>query len=102
MILTVPFFYWLHEEPHDYYRYTSHKLADFCSCCGLRTVELVPYGGGLEVVLDIVGKHIAGYPRLSALHLALSRLALRIPSLRRLSEEKKHAFPLGYCLVAQK
>ena len=35
LILGVPFFYWLHEVPHDYYRYTEFALRRFCELSGL-------------------------------------------------------------------
>ena len=35
LILHVPFYYWLHEEPHDYYRYTEYALRDLASGAGL-------------------------------------------------------------------
>ena len=102
LILSVPFLYWLHEEPHDYCRYTAHKLRDFCAEHHFNVLELEPYGGGLEVILDISAKHIARHPWLSALHLHAAKLLLRIPALRALSNDQKRTFPLGYCLVAAK
>ena len=29
IIMNVPFYYWLHEGPHDYYRYTEFALRRF-------------------------------------------------------------------------
>ena len=69
LILSVPFLYGVHEAPHDYHRWTAFKLRAFCEANGLKVLELQPYGGGLEVVLDIVGKHLDLHPILSAVHL---------------------------------
>ena len=102
LILCVPFLYWQHEEPYDYFRYTSHKLKDYCEIHGLQILELEPYGGGLEVILDISGKHIARHAWLSAMHLALTKLLMRLSPLRALSDDQKNEFPLGFCLVALK
>ena len=62
LILGVPFLYWLHEEPHDYYRYTEFALDRFCQLSGLRLVELTPYGGLPEVFIDMSSKCLALFP----------------------------------------
>ncbi|TSC57844.1 MAG: type 11 methyltransferase [Candidatus Peregrinibacteria bacterium Greene0416_19] len=43
-ILTVPQLNELHEEPHDYYRYTKHGLKTLCEEAGFRIVELKQRG----------------------------------------------------------
>jgi len=102
LIVSVPFLYGLHELPHDYHRWTAFKLRAFCEANGLRVLELQPYGGGLEVVLDIVGKHLDLHPIFSALHLSVARLLRTIGPIRGISERRKEIFPMGYSLVAQK
>jgi SAM-dependent methyltransferase len=102
LLLTTPFFYWLHEEPHDYHRFTAHKLRLFCADYGLEVVELNAYGGAPEVVLDIVGKQFQYHPRLATLYVRVSRWLLRRARVRRLSARTRSLFPLGYCLVARK
>lgn len=100
LILTVPFFYWLHEEPFDYYRYTRHALQRLCDDSQLQVLELEPYGGALEVVLDIVAKNIHG--RYAGVHLAISRFLHRSRLGKGFSRRNWGKFPLGYALVAQK
>jgi SAM-dependent methyltransferase len=39
LILGVPFLYWLHEAPHDYYRYSEFALRRFCQLSGLHIVR---------------------------------------------------------------
>ena len=102
IILTVPFLYSIHEEPHDYFRYTAYKLRQFCDDNNLQVIELEPYGGALEVILDIVGKHLYRHRMLSRLHLAASRMLLKIKPLKAISDDTMKIFPLGYCLVAEK
>jgi SAM-dependent methyltransferase len=101
LVLTTPFFYWLHEEPHDYQRYTAHKLRLCCADHNLDIVELNAYGGAPEVIFDIVGKQF-NHARAAALFVRLSRWLLRRGRVRRLSERTRSLFPLGYCLVARK
>lgn len=100
LILTVPFLYWIHESPHDHFRYTGHRLALFCREHGLEVLHLAPTGGAPEVVLDVLAK-LCGVSRLlSALHLALARAVVALPPVRALSRRTAELFPLGYALVA--
>ncbi len=102
LILSVPFLYGVHEAPHDYHRWTAFKLRAFCEANGLKVLELQPYGGGLEVVLDIVGKHLDLHPVLSAVHLSVAKLLRRIGPIKGSSERRKEIFPMGYSMVAEK
>jgi SAM-dependent methyltransferase len=100
LVLAVPFLYWIHEPPHDYFRYTEFALRRLCAGAGLEVRSLEAYGGGPEVLLDVMAKLLAGSRTLLALHLAASRALLRLPFVRRLSRRSRAALPLGYCLVA--
>src|SRR5579871_1038724 len=40
LIAGVPFLYWLHETPNDYYRYTEFALRRLCERSGLTVVSL--------------------------------------------------------------
>jgi SAM-dependent methyltransferase len=104
LIAAVPFLYWLHEEPHDYYRYTAHALRRFAEASRLQVLELEPYGGLPEVMLDLSSKGIEYLSErsrklLRPVHTAIARHA-DVKILRRLSEKTKAQFPLGYILVA--
>jgi SAM-dependent methyltransferase len=56
ILMNTPFFYWLHEEPFDYYRYTPHMLREFATARGLDVLKLEPLGGGMDIVLDLTSK----------------------------------------------
>jgi SAM-dependent methyltransferase len=106
LIMGVPFLYWLHEEPYDYYRYTEHALRRFCQRSALTVVELEPYGGLPEVLIDLSSKGLELLPRplsvcLRPIHTCASMVSRTFVS-RKLSEWSKKTFPLGYILVAQK
>lgn len=103
LILIVPFIYGLHEEPHDYFRWTRHALSRASEERGLKTVELAPYGGGLDVLADIfvrsigaVNMRIAGWVSNLAVRLLRGGLS------KRLSAKGYEKMPLGYLLVAEK
>jgi SAM-dependent methyltransferase len=110
LIAGVPFLYWIHEEPHDYYRYTEFALRELCTENGLKVSSVEPYGGAPEIVFDTLAKTVS-YGRLGTM--AVGRwMAMGIVLLgqacggssvgRRVSRATARSFPLGYCLIATK
>jgi SAM-dependent methyltransferase len=45
LLLSVPFFYPLHDEPHDYFRYTPYGIKEILSKVGFKMIDMVPQGG---------------------------------------------------------
>jgi SAM-dependent methyltransferase len=104
VIIGVPFFYWLHECPFDFHRYTEFALRQMCSDLKLETKSLEAYGGAPEIVVDIIGKCI-GSAKLTTLCKVYSSFFSAIISLKPaqlLSRKTSKGFPLGYTLIAQK
>lgn len=54
LIVTVPFLYGIHEEPHDFHRYTAYRLRSMLG--GFSQVCIEPVAGAAVVVVDLVGK----------------------------------------------
>lgn len=106
IIMNVPFYYWLHEQPHDYYRYTEFALRRFAQNCGLRLVQLEPTGGAPEIMTDIFAKNILRLPKVGrSLALIAQWVTLRFIRTKlgkRISVATSSNFPLGYFLVAEK
>lgn len=50
LILSVPHISWLHNEPHDYFRYTRHALVFLLKEAGLGGVQVSPAGGLLSLL----------------------------------------------------
>jgi SAM-dependent methyltransferase len=50
LILTAPFCFRLHEEPHDYFRYSPHGLRILVEHAGLEMLEVRPQGGLFTVL----------------------------------------------------
>ncbi len=106
LLLNVPFFYWLHEEPHDFYRYTEFALRRYAELTGLRLITLVATGGTLEILADLLAKSVVripliGRPVAICLQSATGWL-VRTSLGRRLSRATGKRFPFGYFLVAQR
>jgi SAM-dependent methyltransferase len=57
-ILNVPFIYWVHEEPHDYHRYTQYALKRMATEAGFKVEVLDTIGGELYVIADVLGKFL--------------------------------------------
>lgn len=106
LIMNVPFFYWLHEQPHDYYRYTEFALRRFMDVSGMKLVSLAPIGGAPEIVTDITAKCVVHVPVLgrpvASLIQSLCLWFVRTRLGRKASAATARAFPLGYFLIAQK
>lgn len=102
LIAGVPFLYGIHEEPHDYCRYTEFKLRRLCQDNALEVIDLHSYGGALDVVMDITSKML-GFSRFAcSIHLRAAKLAASTTLGRRVRAATAWRFPLGYILVAQK
>ena len=106
LIMNVPFFYWLHEEPHDYYRFTSHALRRLAADAHLTILSLEPTGGTPEIVADLLAKHLAFLPFVGKSLAAVVQWAtLRFVSTKtgaRISHATAKRFPFGYFLVCAK
>ena len=103
LILSVPFIYALHEAPHDYFRWTRFALEKACSETGLEIVRLEPYGGGLDVLVDLSVRALGAIsPTLAGLAGRAAVKMLKRGLARKLSPATFEILPLGYILVARK
>jgi SAM-dependent methyltransferase len=106
LLMNVPFYYWLHERPHDFYRYTEFALRRFMERCGLQILLLKTIGGAPEILTDVIAKNVTRLPVAGNAISSLSQWAtssfVHTSVGRRLSDSTSTVFPLGYFLVAQK
>jgi SAM-dependent methyltransferase len=106
LIMNVPFYYPLHETPHDYYRYTEFALRRFMQVSRMHIIHLQPIGGAVEITSDILSKNIMKLPiagRITAA--ALQRVSWWFVNSRvgkKLSEKTSGQFPFAYFMVAQR
>ncbi len=54
LLVTVPFVWFLHEEPHDYYRYTVHGLRFLFDGAGFDELEIEPLGDSFSTLAELV------------------------------------------------
>lgn len=106
VLMNVPFYYWLHEQPHDYCRYTEFALRRFIEISGLRLIQLDSIGGAPEILADIISKNVLHLPRIGP---SLAMFAQWLTSSfvktkfgKKVSEKTGKSFPFGYTLIAEK
>jgi SAM-dependent methyltransferase len=106
ILMNVPFFYWLHEVPFDYYRYTEHTLRRFAEETHSKIHVLKPLGGVIEIWGDlmgkvfsrifVIGKGLSTFSQLLMSTLSNTRLGKKI------YEKTSSQFPFGYFMVVEK
>ncbi|MCK1707676.1 MULTISPECIES: class I SAM-dependent methyltransferase [unclassified Bradyrhizobium] len=104
LLVSVPFYYPLHEAPFDFYRYTEFALRRLMVESGMKVVSLEPLGGSVEILADILSKNIMSLPifgsscakLLQAVAWQFARTGLG----KRLATKTSAQFPLGYFMVA--
>jgi SAM-dependent methyltransferase len=106
LIMSVPFYYPLHETPHDFYRYTEFALRRFMEISEMRVIYLQPIGGVLEIISDIISKNIMKIPVIGRLAAGfLQRISWWFVNSQvgsKISKKTSGQFPLEYMMVAQR
>jgi SAM-dependent methyltransferase len=107
LLLSVPHLSRLHEEPHDYFRFTAHGLRVLLQEAGLEPLSIAPHAGVLSFLAHQVSTIVVGLawpvPGLRQLVYGLNQLTLVWPMLW-LDHvlDRKGLFALGYVAVARK
>lgn len=106
LVLSVPHLAYLHNEPHDYFRYTPHGLRVLIETAGLDVVEIVPAGGLLSFVghiPSVVLKALfASIPVVGSLALWLNQLYTKFVVWADERVETRKLFALNYVAVVHK
>jgi SAM-dependent methyltransferase len=102
LILATPFMYWLHEEPHDYLRWTRYALARACHENRLEVEHLHHFGSALDTLGDIFIKMASRNATAGKLARAIIAPVLRTRWARSYASSRNERLPLGYVLVARK
>jgi len=106
VIMNVPFYYGLHEQPFDYYRYTQFALRAMTEDAGFAVVELEAIGGVPEIMTDLFSKTVRGVPvvgrPLAKAAQGFTTWFVRKGLGAKLSRLTAKDYPFGYALVLKK
>jgi SAM-dependent methyltransferase len=106
LMMNVPFYYWVHEIPHDYYRYTEYTLKRYFEELHFDIIVFERVGGLGACWNDITSKTLCrlGLPgRIVAACLTIPICLFRNTfPIKELLSAHSNNFPLGYFIVAKK
>lgn len=106
LMMNVPFFYWLHEEPHDFHRYTEYSLARLMAISGMDVVRIDRLGGAPEILADVFAKNIFLLPIVGKPLAIFAQGAVgmfrRTRFGRKVSVKTSKNFPSAYGMIAVK
>ncbi len=106
LLMNVPFYYPLHEVPHDYHRFTEYALRRYMKDAGLTVIHLDSLGGAPEIMADIFSKVVRrvpyiGYSMARFVQWATLKI-VRSSFGKKVSEATREEFPFAYFVVARK
>ena len=106
LVLTVPHLSRLHEEPHDYFRFTRHGLRVMLERAGLVPRSIDPYGGLFSFVAHQASTVALGLawpvPGVRRIAYELNRLLLVYPPLWLDRLDRQGLFAAGYLAIADR
>lgn len=106
LVLTVPHLSRLHEEPHDYFRFTHHGLRVLFERAGLEPVAIRHYGGLFSFIGHQLSTILLGlvWPVRGVRRVVyeINRLLLVLPPLWLDRLDRNGLFALGYLAVARR
>ncbi len=102
LLLFVPFYYILHEIPHDYFRYSEFALRKFAEENNLKILYLEANGGLPEIIFDMLAKLLNFSGLLTSINYYLCTFLVHTRFVKYLSAHSMQRYPVGYSLVAEK
>lgn len=110
VLLTVPQLNELHEEPHDYFRYTKYGLKSLFEDAGFKVIEMDQRGGFFSSIaqmtirflsdyFDLYNKMILG-KLIGKIIYILGNFSIYLDKVVKHNANKKHA--IGWCCVLEK
>ena len=106
LLFNVPFYFYIHEVPYDYYRYTEWALKKMLSDSGFEMLEIVPLGGIVSAWLSLTSLSLGGFGfpgKAAAAFVQYVQNGLNAFRLfHKIFYYKKERITLGYFVVARK
>lgn len=105
-IFTVPHLGYLHNEPHDYYRYTKHGLRYMMEKSGFAVEQIIPAGGLISFLGHIPStlsmNLTSGFPFINKWMFVLNSFFVRALVFMDELLERKKIYALNYIAVGKK
>lgn len=107
ILISTPFYYWINEEPFDYYRYTEFYFRKIAEELKFNIIVLESLGGVPEIITDILSKRLIKRPRIGKFiakrfQAATFYLVNHTSFGQRISKTTSKNFPLGYFIIMEK
>jgi hypothetical protein len=106
ILMNIPFYYWIHEEPFDYFRYTQYALKSMSEGAGFKIISLEPLGGAPHILADVAAKTMINMRFIGKVGAEwvqrFTRIFLRTGYGKRLAASSGEKFPFGYAMIVQK
>lgn len=103
MIGTVPFLMQVHQEPHDYNRYTSHQLKHVLSNAGFVDITILPLGNLIDVYDSAEVKFFSHVPGIQGKFVRIvRRLSMRLVRLLLSQLPSNAQYTEGYGFTARR
>ncbi len=108
LILTTPQTEEMHEQPHDYFRYTRYGLQYLTETHGLRVIALQPFGGAVQTFALLAARELPKAYKIAPLHaianvtVAAINITGSILDRLWLATGDRRTITVGYLLIASK
>jgi len=104
-IITVPMLGYVHNAPHDYYRYTTYGLESLATDAGFKIIKVKPLGGFfcfLGYIRSTVLMLLFGLPFLGKIILFINYVFSQLDIWLDKLTKNDSLFPLNYILIIKK
>ncbi|MBR0190710.1 MAG: methyltransferase domain-containing protein [Thermoguttaceae bacterium] len=104
LLLNVPFHFYIHEIPFDYYRYTNFALEKMLNDSGFEVLECHKFGGITDALalFAILGTYPFHLKPLGYLMYKFSRMIKSMPIIRKHIKRSEDIITTGFGIVARK
>jgi SAM-dependent methyltransferase len=108
LILTTPQTEEMHEQPHDYFRYTRYGLQYLAQTHGFQVIALQPFGGAVQTFALLAARELPKAFKIAPLHI-VAKVAVAVINITGsifdrwwLATADRHTITIGHLLVARK
>lgn len=107
VILSTPFFFYLHEEPYDFFRFSRYGLKELFERNGFEVLEIIPIAGVIAIIGLLISIAFTKIFRFSKYFMRIIyfinkfvQLNLILPLDKKIDKRKR--FAQGHFIIAQK